>query len=250
MTNNKLKDYNILNTRPKTQATELTHALQQHGANVVELPALVINLTPNPKDLQDICANINTFDKIIFVSANAANAVAQYWQPFNGEVFCIGPATNKLVQTFHQPAIVPNDYSISGLLKLPQMLKLTDQSIIIICGSNHNNELKQELISRGANVNLTISYQVSNHSNISPAQLDSIIKTMINIIICTSTIGLQQIYTLFSTTHLDWLITTPIVVISEKMLNQAINLGWQRDKILRSNNPTTQSILDTLLQTA
>jgi uroporphyrinogen III methyltransferase / synthase len=250
MTNDTLEHYTILNTRPRAQATTLTAALQQYGATVVELPALTITDNLNPKHWQNTCANIDTVDKIIFITANAANAVAKAWPSFHGEVFCIGPATNTAVQAFHQHTVMPKEYSVSGLLNLPQMLNLQGQSILIICGSNHNNDLKHELTKRGARVQRTTSYQVQANSSATNTQIQSIIQANINLVICTSSQGLQHIFKLFSAEHETWLLNTHLIVISEKMFGQALKLGWPAGKILRSNTPTTESILDTLLQTA
>ena len=128
MTHNQLKSYHILNTRPQRQASALSRCLREHGAQVTEQPAIDITFNHIQADIH----NINQYDIVIFVSANAADAVAAYWQPCNATVLCVGPATQHAVHKFHSETTTPRHFSSSGLLELPQLKNIKNNKVIIM----------------------------------------------------------------------------------------------------------------------
>jgi uroporphyrinogen III methyltransferase / synthase len=63
----------ILVTRAAEQSSKFTNLLQQQGATVIEMPALVITPPSSWEDLDRAIANINEFNWLILTSANGVN---------------------------------------------------------------------------------------------------------------------------------------------------------------------------------
>jgi uroporphyrinogen-III synthase len=247
MMTNKLSALHILNTRPAHQANALSQLLCQHEATITKLPAIEIKPSLKDPEIKKI-SQINQYDLAIFVSANAAQAVRPYWKPTHTPILCIGPATAQAVKSFQAITATASPASSAGLLLLPQLAKIHNKKILIICGSHHKPDLRLSLQKRQAIVEILTSYQILTPKT--PSQkLNSIKASTVNLIIATSIHGLKQIYAWYQP-HKKWLFNKRIVVVSENMREHALYLGWGTDKILLSPEATNQSIVETLLQKA
>ena len=176
----------VLNTRPAHQADALTQLLQHHNISVIEFPTIAVALNPHPEALQHHLSHLARFDKVILVSANAANAVKPYWSTYRGDVFCIGSSTAAATASFHAETITPNQFSAKGLLEHPKLQRLSTEKILILCGTNHNRLLSETLKKRGADVTLGFCYSASVPTTISPAAIRQVTTHTIDIIISTT----------------------------------------------------------------
>jgi len=68
-----LRNKTVLVTRAAEQSSKFTTLLQQQGANVIEMPALIITPPTDWTDLDLAIANLDTFQWLILTSANAVN---------------------------------------------------------------------------------------------------------------------------------------------------------------------------------
>jgi uroporphyrinogen-III synthase len=248
MTPKPLQTRCCLNTRPQHQATQLTELLKAQGAIVLEQPTLTINLVKNAKKFQSYLDNINSYHAIIFVSTNAVRGIAPYWKPTKSQVICVGPATAKLATTISNNITIASPYSSKGVLSLASLQNVSHKPILIISGSQFNPYLKETLQSRGAYVDIAVSYTVTEPSLKNPDALKKLTQSSIDTLISTSLMGLKQLIAWFQPQKKTWLLEKKVVVVSQSMLEIALEAGWKRDQILVSPSATDESILATLIE--
>lgn len=159
----------VVITRHPYQSRQYIRALRDYGHSPNFLPLMRI------KSLLDSQPAIKTrinqllqqlFDKIIFVSPNAARLSLPFLkQSTDTSYFAIGPATSPLLQNFLFPQMSSKlkqaepPYNSESLLQLPELQQLVDQRILILCGENSRPLLQQQLELRGAQVSLCPVYR-------------------------------------------------------------------------------------------
>jgi uroporphyrinogen III methyltransferase / synthase len=118
-----LQGRRIVVTRPRDQAEELAHALEDRGAAVVRFP--VIRIDPEP-DLDDLRAALAVPDRYRWIVLTSQNAVQVVWDRLEswgltlGEtpVAAIGPATAAALRRRGvTPALVPDEHVAESLLR-------------------------------------------------------------------------------------------------------------------------------------
>ncbi|HYF98229.1 MAG TPA: uroporphyrinogen-III synthase [Coxiellaceae bacterium] len=232
---NKLSHYTILNTRPAAQAESLNHLLHAEGAKVINFPTIEITEPDDTKPAIDLLAQLNQFDYAIFVSANAVNFVKHYWQEAKAQVIAIGSGTaDALKKAGIKIDFIPSDFSSEGLLRLDALQRIAGKRIIIFCGQNARQLLKENLSLRGATVSECICYQ-RKPPKINSLELSHLINANINLVISTSHESLHNLYTILSSTACDWLLAIPLLVINSNMLITAQQLGFKKPIILAQN---------------
>ncbi len=240
----------IINTRPKDQAQSLTKLLKQHGATVIECPTIKLNWPTLTQETPPWPRELSSYQHIIFVSANAVPAVKMHWRPTRACVICVGPATEAAVGSFESNIIKPQLYSSEGILNLPQLQNLSKQNVLILCGSDHKSLLADSLKERGAIVDTVITYEIEAHAPPDNTTLGAVFSQHIDKIIITSSLSLKVLHSWFNPQNQFKLIRTPLIMGSENSANLARSLGWTNDCILLADNPTNQSILETLVKKA
>jgi uroporphyrinogen-III synthase len=145
----------VLVTRPEHQAMPLCRLLELHGAQATRLPALEIVACGDRRILTERIGMLDSFDLIIFTSANAVRFGASLLdQNRHLRLAAIGAATARaLNQVGYDVAFMPNETPNSeGLLAHPRLEHLSGQRILVIKGSEGRKLLQQELTRRGAAV--------------------------------------------------------------------------------------------------
>lgn len=115
----------------------------------------------------EIINQINKYDKLIFISSNAAACFKQLLNIHKvsltneQQVFCIGPTTkNELVSFLTQKIKYPeNNFDSESLLNHPELIHPNSQKILIIRGQGGREVLKDTLESKGASVEYLECYR-------------------------------------------------------------------------------------------
>ena len=173
-----------------------------------------------------------------------------HWYPTRACVICVGPATEAAVRSFESNTIKPQHYSSTGILNLPQLKNPLNQSVLILCGSHHKSFLSDALKKRGAIVDTVVTYEIQAHSPPDDATLDTVFSQRIDKIIITSSFSLEVLHSWFDQSNQLKLIQTPLIMGSKNSADLARSLGWNNDCILLADNPTNQSIIETLVKKA
>lgn len=156
----------VLNPRPAAQAAELTLALQAAGYEVLELPLLEIQPRPVEAAGKALLMDLDRFQGVVFVSANAARAgleaMADYWPqwPVGVHAVAVGPSTAHVLQHAGLDPLVPTQYDSEGMLALPALQQVAGQRWLIIRGAQGRDLLRETLTARGAQVDVLPLYDV------------------------------------------------------------------------------------------
>jgi uroporphyrinogen-III synthase len=152
----------VLVTRPEQQAAPLCRLLEIQGAGTFRLPAVDIKPRERGRALAARLGPIESFDLIIFVSANAVRfGAALLDQRRDACVAAVGPATARaLNQAGYRVAVQPAaDFDSEGLLAHPKLERVAGHRVLVIKGSGGREVLEQELQRRGAQVVVAEVYE-------------------------------------------------------------------------------------------
>jgi uroporphyrinogen-III synthase len=145
----------VLVTRPELQAMPLCRLLETQGAITLRLPAVEIKSFGDRRALAAQLGALESFDLIIFTSANAVRFGASILDQKRAlTLAAIGPATARALNLAgYRVAVLPVGSTDSeGLLMHPRLEHLAGRRILMIKGSDGRQLLEQELKRRGAEV--------------------------------------------------------------------------------------------------
>lgn len=210
----------ILITRPEHQAVELTRLLTEAGAETLLLPVLAIEAVT-----ASLPEKLENYQWVFFTSANAVEHGVNLLNPLPSplQLVSIGKKTTAALQYFfpNRPIVTaPPPYHSESLLTLPAFQQLDGQRIMIFKGTGGREMLATTLAARGAQVTTLAVYR-----RIQPVQSISWLETAgkIDVIIVTSNESLQNLFQILA--DFAWLPHTPLILISERMVATARQLG-------------------------
>ena len=122
---------------------------------------------------------------------------------------------------------MPQSHHSEGILALPVLQNIDGVKIAIFCGENTRPLLKNALIERKAIVDEVICYRrrcpdVNVAQTLMDWQNDGV-----NLIISTSQESLENLWRLFGNMGGEWLLHTPLLVISPAMATRAEQFGFR-----------------------
>ncbi len=150
--------------------------LEERGAVALEFPTIRIESASNPRPLLDALAKLDTFDRVIFTSANGVLHTWQYlhhpW-PESVSVAAIGPATASALRARNViPDFVPSEYIAEELAR--GLGPVRNQNILLLRASKARPVLTELLHAGGAEVTNVTAYetQVNQPSSTAYAELE------------------------------------------------------------------------------
>lgn len=221
-------------TRPKPLGDALSALIDKCNGQAIYFPTIDIEPIPIPS------WDLTSFDWIIFISPQA---VLQYLArkvklPPSLKIAAIGAGTAQVLRDANIPVDVfpKEDWHSEGLLQLPEFQTVKNQKIAIISGQGGRATLMDELSKRGAIVS-----KIEIYRRVLPKV--SQLPEKVDVIVCTSNESVTHLKKLTSDQKI---LTTPLIVISERMQIHAREAGFQ--KIFLANNASHHAILDALEQ--
>lgn len=242
----------ILVTRPTHQAEALCRLIEQAGGIAIRFPTLQINAVEIP---QSRLHSLNRFHIAIFTSANAVECSIpcienQKAWPSHWRVAAIGAATAaKLRSLQHSVDIVPDKhFNSEALLAHSALQNVQGLHILIIRGLGGRELLADKLRGRGAQIEYLEVYRRSKPTTPKNELINALKKRQLSFITANSPETLQNLIDLLDPIWQKPLLNTPIIVVSQKMVAQAISLGFNA-RVFLSANASDQSIMETLIRT-
>jgi uroporphyrinogen III methyltransferase/synthase len=159
-----LRGQRIVITRAAHQSEDLAQALRELGAEPVLLPLIGIAPPSNAEPLEQAAQNANSYDWIIFTSANAVSAFARLL-PETGEFFrprvaTVGSATAEVADQYgFRVELVPERFVAEALAQSFRPFPLDGKHILIPCAAGARDVVPNELRRRGAVVDVVEAYQ-------------------------------------------------------------------------------------------
>jgi uroporphyrinogen-III synthase len=217
--------------------------VEDHGGRAIRLPAIEILATRNPQQAQQLFAS--EWDWIIFVSPNA---VAFGLKLLAGQgikqagIGAVGASTAWQLKQVGIPVdLIPDQgYDSEGLLSLPELSQVAEQKILIVRGEGGRALLGDTLQARGAKVRYAEVYRRAKpNPGIEPLIADW--DEQVQLVTATSREILQNLVEILGASGWSKLAQTPLVVVSERMEQQAQQMGFAR--IIRAAGADERSLM-------
>lgn len=269
-----LNGLHILVTRPEHQADNLSRLIEEQGGIAVRFPTLEVASRDNACEIKATLANLDKFQWVIFISANAVNFALKAnggkialqippSPPFAkggadflppplqkggwGGFAAVGQATAQAMKMAGLPVdLVPeNSYNSEALLAMPQLQQVEGQSCLIIRGEGGREQLATTLRSRGAEVDyLEVYKRITPRIDSSPV-VQLLAQHRLDAITVTSAEALQNLSAMLDERNSKLLLLIPLVVVSDRIRCIAADMGFNR--IAVTDSPTDKAILETVI---
>lgn len=239
-------------TRPAHQAGDLCRMIEKKKGVPLLLPTLVIRpLMEEPRAAEDRLRLAHA-DIVVFISKNAViHALDQFPQiadTVRGKtVLAVGQATARCLSAsgFGQVGQIDSGGS-EALLRLPVLNEtaIREKRVVIIRGLGGREELRDGLLARGAVVDYLEVYR-RDKPDISQAEMTEFWHDkMPDAVIITSLAGLENLVELTPDAESNRLLGTPMVVMSERIRQHAMESGFRRIAVATDN--TDAGLVDAL----
>jgi uroporphyrinogen III methyltransferase/synthase len=159
----------IVVTRSRNQADGFSMLLRDSGAQILEIPAIRIEIPLNRQGIVDVLLSLNSYDWLVFTSANGVRRFFDFFfksfddiRVIGGARICVvGPATADQLSKYHlKPDLIPKDFNVAGIIKAFQKYQSIDNiKIALLRAEEANPELPKSLESLGAIVDDVACYR-------------------------------------------------------------------------------------------
>jgi uroporphyrinogen III methyltransferase/synthase len=198
----------VLITRSEGQSSQFTQLLQQQGANVIEMPALVITPPSSWAQLDQAIAYLSDFDWLILTSTNGVDyflarlfSQGKDTRALAGvKIAVVGKKTAASLQSHGlQADFIPPDFVADSLIAhFPE--PLSEKKILFPRVETGGRDiLVKDLTIQGAEVVEVAAYQSGCPAEISPVALAALQQRKVDIITFASAKTVQNFYQLLTT---------------------------------------------------
>ncbi len=147
----------IVVTRSAQQAEELARPLRERGATPIVLPVIGIVPPEDPTALAQAISHIDSYDWIVFSSVNGVKALGK--QDCRARIATVGAATRDFAkQQGFMVSVTPESYVAEALVEALGAEDLRGQRILIPSAAVTRDVVRQELVRRGARVDVVEAY--------------------------------------------------------------------------------------------
>jgi uroporphyrinogen III methyltransferase / synthase len=150
----------IVVTRGRGQNVELTHKLGDLGAEVLEIPVIKRAQTDNKQDLVDALLALNSYDWLVFTSANGVTAFFDlFFRHFHdlrdlggARIAAVGPATAAKLREMHlQVDVMPDEFVGKKIAEgIAKHSSIENSKVCLLRAENANADLPLALEELGA----------------------------------------------------------------------------------------------------
>ncbi|WP_455234948.1 uroporphyrinogen-III synthase [Thiogranum longum] len=248
-----LEGVGVLVTRPAHQAETLCELIEQQGGKALRFPVLDIVDPIDTRPLMDIINRLERYDCAVFISANAVNRaltriLARREWPSTVKIAVIGKRSAAELEHFGLRAdLCPRqEFNSEALLRLEQMHNVSGKRFVIFRGDGGREYLADTLRERGAIVDYVEAYRRVRPE---PVMGDLLMRWRageVNIVVVNSNESLHNLFDMLGDDGRPLLVETPLLVVSERMIPLAQQLGLREPPQI-AENATDQAVLKALL---
>jgi uroporphyrinogen-III synthase len=150
--NGPLAGLTVVVTRPRAQAGTFIELARADGAHCIAAPAIEIEPVAPDAEEQGRAAT-GAFDWVVFTSANAVQHGLRWLPPTGARLAAIGRATARALEAEgRRVSARPDSASSEGILALDAFAAPRGRRILVVKGRGGRTLLRDELVSRGAEV--------------------------------------------------------------------------------------------------
>jgi len=246
-----LADKTVIVTRPLTQAQNILELLEVRSATTIHFPVIRISAADNLDTVKQCFANLENYQIIIFISANAVHyamtAAQELGIRFDNHVLAtVGPATKVALESNgYKISITPaTGFTSEDLLADPGLQNIAQQNILIVRGNGGREQLRQTLESRNAKVDYAEVYQRQIPNTRNPVELDQL-SSADTAILLYSVESAQNLWSLCTPGEQQWLKMVTCIAGSMRIAESVAKLGFAKDPII-AENPSDEAMLAAL----
>lgn len=158
----------IVTTRTREQSRVLREAIEELGAEVIEIPAIEIRDPQSWQPLDEAIHRLSEFNYLVFTSANGVKKFLARLQASGRDVrdlkglqiATIGPGTaNELAATGIRVDILPKEYQAEGLIEFFKEIDIRGKAFLIPRAKVARDILPRTLKEQGALVEVVEAYE-------------------------------------------------------------------------------------------
>jgi uroporphyrinogen-III synthase len=243
----------VLVTRAAHQAEPLCARIREVGGIPIRFPTLAIAGPDSPDSATSLLTGIGSFDLVVFISTNAvARAFAMLKAcgvplPPGCRLAAVGKGTLRALQAERcRDVLVPETGSDSeALLDMPRMRRVDGERVLIVRGKGGRPLLGDTLRARGAQVSYAEVYRRVRPAADPAWLLECWARGKVAVVTTTSNETLDNLVNMLGAAGWELLLSTPLLVVSERMAGHARALGMTR--ILCAEGADEDSILRCLV---
>jgi len=228
--------------------------IEKTGAKAVRFPVIEILPGRDQALIRQLISRLGQFDIAIFISSNAVRFTMgllqdQCSRPKGLHIAAIGRATAvALEQSGWGADLVPEStFNSEALLDMPQLQDVTGRNIIIFRGEGGRELLGDTLVKRGARVEYANVYRRALPGLDTKEALQPWMQADNRAVIVTSQEGLDNLVTLLDAEARKHLRQTPMIVISERMLDKTREHGIHAPVVV-AGQASDEAILEALVE--
>ncbi len=160
---------NVVVTRARSQASDLTRVLQELGAAVEEYPMIRILAPEDEESLESALSRLESFDTVIFSSANGVEAVFDSLDSagkdssaaqLSGKTVAVGPSTESALELHGvRNVVVPDRFDSDGVLSFLADDIKPGQRVLLLQAQQSRPALREGLRDLGADVEFVAAYR-------------------------------------------------------------------------------------------
>lgn len=196
-----LANKTILVTRAAEQSSKFTNLLENQGATVREMPALVITPPSNWQDLDNAIADLASFDWLILTSANG---VKYFWSRLKDvralagvKIAVVGKKTAATLEQYQvQPDFIPPNFVADSLVETFPEILLGKKILFPRVETGGRAVLVQELTAKGASVVEVAAYESQCPENMDRQVAKALQNKQIDVITFASSKTVRNFYQL------------------------------------------------------
>lgn len=254
-----LTDKVVLVTRPQHQSAEFISLIEQGGGRALPFPSIEIEPVALDDELTALLTEINSYDMLIFISANAVTFAVSLLRKLNiqaADIKCdiavIGKATCGVAKSagFNVSIRPENGFNSKALLTLASLQKeqIQQRKVLIVRGSGGLDELADTLTDRNALVTYAEVYRRRAPEQDIELKRESLSQNWgtysISDITVTSNESLQNLYDMVGEPGKAKMLNVHLIVPSQRCVNLAKDLGFKSISLAQS--ATNQHMLEAL----
>ncbi len=199
----KLRDKVIISTRPLSADDKISELLIKENASVIKFPMIEITENELTEKEQRLLFDINSFDYLIFTSANGIIYFFEYLKKNNiqlektKKIAVIGKKTAIMLKNYNFSANYISKGKTSGnFLEEINSFNIVDKKILLILGNLAKNLLEEGI--NNNNIDRVNIYKTTIPQNVNSNTLEIIYKNNYDLIIFTSPSGFHNFAKLIS----------------------------------------------------
>lgn len=225
-----LSGLNIVITRPRAQAADLTRRIEQLGGTPLSYPLLEIEAVSDPHALLQQLSRLQQADLAIFVSPNAVHYGMQAIRTAGGlpdslQIATVGQGSARALHELGVARVLaPTGRADSeALLALPELQQVAGHRVMIFRGNGGRELLGDTLTARGATVEYVECYRRSK-----PAlDVAALLARLPHAVAVSSSEALTHLWELLGPSGREGLMTVPLFLGHERIAAAARQQGWQ-----------------------